>query len=137
MPATSEESLFVWESTVRDYELDSQGIVNNSTYVNYFEQCRNDYARFLEIDFIEFHRAGYDLVVAELEIKYKLPLVAEEKFYVTAALSEENEKRVIFYQEIRRSADKRLVAKASVSVACIDRKAKKSYIPARLKEKLP
>lgn len=129
--------VYRWDSTVRDYELDAQGIVNNATYVNYFEQCRNDYARALGIDFHEYHKAGYDLVVAGIEVQYRAPLRAQDEFYVTAKLAQITDKRVIFEQEIKNKKDDRLVAKALVTTACIDNKTGKSCMPTELTEKLP
>lgn len=126
-----------WDSKVRDYELDAQGIVNNANYVNYFEQCRNDYGRALGIDFYEYHKAGYDLVVAGIEIQYRAPLRSQDEFYVTAKISQITDKRVIFEQEIKSTKSDRLVAKALVTTACIDHKTGRSCMPASLIEKLP
>lgn len=128
---------FRYQAKVRDYELDSQGIVNNATYVNYFEQCRNDFARALGIDFYAYHQAGFDLVVANLEIKYWSPLRIQDEFYVTAKISEITHKRIFFAQEIRHLHNDRLVAVATVGVACIDLKTNKSCMPNMLIEKLP
>ena len=134
---TKIQNRFIWQSTVRDYELDSQGIVNNATYVNYFEQCRNDYARALGIDVQEYFQAGYNLIVAGIEVQYRFPLSASEKFYVTANISQHNEKRIYFEQEIRRETDDKLIATAIVTTACVDHKTGKSCMPTMLKEKLP
>ncbi|MBY0545514.1 MAG: acyl-CoA thioesterase [Gammaproteobacteria bacterium] len=129
------ENFYRWDSTVRDYELDSQGIVNNAIYINYFEQCRNDFARALDIDFIEFHKAGYLLVVATMEVQYRLPLRAQDKFYVTATISGYDKKRVHFEQEIRRSVDDKLLTKALVHVACVDLSTGKAGMPDIFKNK--
>lgn len=131
------KSKFVWESKVRDYELDSLGIVNNATFINYLEQSRNDSVRALGIDFIECHHAGYTLVVAGIDIRYLSSLRARDEFYVTAELSSYNDKRVYFKQEIRFKENDKLAAKALVHIACVDRETGKSYIPDLLKNKMP
>lgn len=125
-----------WESTVRDYELDSQGIVNNATYINYLEQCRNNYARSLNIDFVEYHKAGYIFVVAGIEIQYRKSLKANETFSVTATLAGYDEKRIYFNQEIIKLPDNSIAAKASVHVACLDYKLGKAVMPSMLREVL-
>ena len=131
-----EEPLFTWEFKVRDYELDSLGIVNHATYLNYFEHCRNEFAKSMGIDFYGLHQAGYDLVVAGVEVKYRAPLRSGDEFYVTAKVVEYNEKRMSIAQEIRYKRDRGLVAQALVSIACVDQKTGKSCLPDRLKDKL-
>lgn len=129
-------SHYRWESKVRDYELDCQNIVNNATYVNYFEQCRNDYARAIGIDYVEYHNIGFNLVVASIEVQYRAPLGPQEEFYVTARLSGLTEKRIQFEQEIVGKNDERIIAKAIANIACVELKTGKSAIPTILREKL-
>ena len=128
---------FTWQSHVRDYELDSQGIINNAVYVNYFEQCRNDYARSINIDFIELYQQGFSLCVSRLNIKYLLPLRAGQAFMVTAEISAFDNHRIYFYQQIREQDTHRFVAKADVVIACVDHKTKKACMPDALRKNLP
>lgn len=130
------KEIYKWESLVRDYELDSQGIVNNATYINYLEQCRNEYVRSLGIDFAEYHKEGYIFVVAGIEIQYRQPLKQQEQFYVTATISGYDEKRVHFNQEIIKVTDESVVAKAIVHTACLDYRTGKSSMPSLLKSML-
>jgi acyl-CoA thioester hydrolase len=130
------EQIYRWEAIVRDYELDSQNIVNHATYVNYFEQCRNDYARSLGIDFIEYHKRGFDLLVAGIDIQYWRPLRVKDQFYVTVQISACTEKRVHFKQEIRLKETDRLLTSATVYIACVDLKTGRACMPESLKEKL-
>lgn len=130
------EQEYRWESTVRDYELDAQGIVNNATYINYLEQCRNDYIRTMNIDHLEYYKAGYALVVAGIEIKYLTSLNPRDAFYVTAFISSYDERRVHFDQEIRLSSNDKLAAKASAHIACVNLQTGKSEIPDSLKAQL-
>ena len=126
--------LFKWESKVRDYELDSQGVVNHATYINYLEQTRSEYAASLGIDFIEYHKAGYQFVIAGLEIEYRKPLFYKMEFYVTVYTKSFDENRMVFEQEVRRKADDVLIASAVVKIALIDIKTRKSCMPDMLKE---
>lgn len=128
--------LFRWESRVRDYELDSQGIVNNAVYLNYFEQARNDYARNLGIDFMEYHHAGYHFVMAGVEIQYRSPLRMEDEFYVTAKVATYDKRRIYFEQEIKRKGSDKLVAKAKVTLACMDYRTGRSAMPEMLQKLL-
>jgi len=123
------EKLYIYEGTVRDFEIDCQGIVNNATYVNYLEQCRNDFLRCLGIDFYEYHKKGYNLVVAGLNIKYRYPLKACDKFYVTAKISSVEHKRIFFEQSIYLKDSNKLIASATVTGACVDLDTDKACMP--------
>lgn len=129
--------MFKWEAIVRDYELDSFGIVNHANYVNYFEQSRNDYARTMGIDLFECLQAGYILVIAGIEIKYLYPLKMQDEFYIQVCVASHTKKRIYFKQEIRFKSNDKLIAKALVHVACVEQSTGKSFIPNLLFDKLP
>lgn len=59
---------------VRDYEVDSQGIVNNSKYLNYFEHTRHEFCRIAGVSFASMQHNGIDPVVRRAEIDYIQPL---------------------------------------------------------------
>jgi acyl-CoA thioester hydrolase len=61
--------MYNYNLNVRGYELDSFGHVNNSVYLNYFEQAR--WEIFHELDLIEyFSMNNLLLVVTEIQIRY-------------------------------------------------------------------
>ena len=126
------QKTYQWHTQVRDYELDAGGGVNHATYIHYLEEGRNEYARSIGIDFTEFRKAGYEFVIAGLEIQYKKPLLAQNKFYVTAKIESYDEKRLNFEQEIYLDNNV-LVAKAMVRVACVELKTGKACMPDMLK----
>jgi len=55
--------------TVRGYEMDSYGHVNNAVYLNYVEQCRWEILQGLDIIKL-FEQRGLLLVVTEAKLRY-------------------------------------------------------------------
>lgn len=114
--------IFELEMKVRDYELDLQGIVNNSVYQNYLEHTRHEFLLENNVSFDELHHRGIDAVVARIEMAFKFSLRSGDNFYSRLYVKKEGIKYV-FYQEIRRKTDEKLCIKAKVdTVAIIDGK---------------
>jgi acyl-CoA thioester hydrolase len=105
---------FTINLSVRDYECDLQGIVNNAVYLNYLEHARHQFLLGRNIDFAKLHDEGIDLIVSRIEIDYKLSLTSGDEFMVGLNIRREGFLRVIFDQEIRRLSDMKLVVKAKV-----------------------
>ena len=123
---------FKCSMSVRDYELDMQGIVHHSVYINYLEYCRSLYATSLGVDIHEYHRQGYDIVIIALDQEYKSSLFPGEAFYVTVKMTREGRLRMVFNQEIRREKDDSLVLKAKVTAIWIDLSNRKPCMPKML-----
>lgn len=90
---------FAMEMTVRDYELDSQQIVNNANYLHYMEHTRHTFCMEAGMSFGELHRAGIDPVVRKIEIEYKSSLRVGDKF-ISCLKVERKGPRFIFKQDI-------------------------------------
>jgi acyl-CoA thioester hydrolase len=114
-----EKPSFELEFIVRDYELDLQGIVNNSVYQNYLEHARHEYLYMKNIDFAKLHGEGKDLVVSSVEIKYKSPLKSRDRFLVTLRPFREGNLRLVFEQNIYRLPDMKLVVNAKTTGVCL------------------
>ena len=102
------------EFSVRDYECDLQGIVNNGVYLNYFEHARHSFLITKKIDFAALHREGVDLVVSRIEIDYKRSLTSGDLFVVRINILSEGQLRLVFEQDIFKLPDYKLVAHAKV-----------------------
>jgi acyl-CoA thioester hydrolase len=102
------------ELTVRDYECDLQGIVNNAVYLNYLEHARHTFLLERKVDFAKLHTEGIDLVVSRIEIDYKLSLTSGDRFVIRSSMNREGHLRVIFHQEILRMPDRKTVVMAKV-----------------------
>lgn len=68
------EFIFAMEFKVRDYEVDSQGRVNNAVYLNYLEHTRHEFCEAAGLSFREMSEQGIDAVVHHIDITYNAPL---------------------------------------------------------------
>lgn len=95
--------------SVRDYELDSQGVVNNSVYQNYLEHSRHEFLKSVGLNFNELHEKGTDAVVHKAELEYKRSLLGDDRFVVRTWAEQQGNVRFIFYQNIYKLPDEELV----------------------------
>ena len=106
---------FELEFSVRDYELDTQGVVNNSVYQNYLEHARHEFLKSIGLNFNELHEKGTDAVVHKVELEYKRPLVGDERFVVRMYARQEGNVRFVFYQDIYKVPKNELALKGKVT----------------------
>ena len=105
---------FQLNMSVRDYECDIQGIVNNSVYQNYLEHARHEFLKSKNIDFAKLAQAGINLVVVRAELDYKYPLRSGDKFYVQVTVTKESRIKFAFIQTIYRTEDDKLILKGKI-----------------------
>lgn len=112
------EYVFTMKMSVRDYECDLQGIVNNANYLHYIEHTRHEFLKHAGANFAELHQNGIDAVVARMNLQYKTPLRSDDTFESCLHLTKEGI-RYTFYQDIYNATTRQLCFRASVDVACI------------------
>ena len=112
--------IFTIEIAVRDYELDSEGIVNNAIYLHYLEHTRHAFVKQEGIPFGSLTSDGLMPVVRRLEIKYCTPLRSGDVM-LSRLWIERKGPRFVFYQDLFRKADEVPVAKAVVTIVCMDK----------------
>jgi len=103
---------------VRDYECDLQGIVNNANYQHYIEHTRHEFLLQTGISFADMHQRGIDAVVARLSMSFKVPLKSGDEFVSRLKVAKEGIKYV-FYQDIFRLPDEKMVIKSQVDTVCL------------------
>jgi acyl-CoA thioester hydrolase len=110
--------IFEIEMKVRDYECDTQGIVNNANYLHYMENTRHEFMQSLGISFKESHQLGVDPVVTRADLHYKTSLTGDDLF-ISSLTVERKGVKMIFHQDIRRKSDGALCCRGIIEAAII------------------
>ena len=113
-----EKYIYELRLKVRDYECDLQGIVNNANYQHYLEHTRHEFLTSVGVSFAKLHEEGVDPVVARLTMSFKTPLRSGDEFISKLYMKKEGIKYV-FYQDIFRASDMKVVIKATVETVCL------------------
>ena len=110
--------IFETRMSVRDYECDIEGIVNNANYLHYCEHTRHLFLKQCGLSFAEMHEKGVDAVVARMTMQFKTPLRPDDEFSSRLNLTKEGIKYV-FHHDLYRLADEKLCFRANVELVCI------------------
>ena len=109
--------IFEMPIKVRDYEVDSQGIVNNANYLHYLEHTRHEFCESRGFTFRSMQEQGIDPVVNRIEIDYHTPLHMGETMIYRLWI-ERKGVLFLFHQDIF-TADNQPAVKAVVSVVAL------------------
>ncbi|WP_058023105.1 acyl-CoA thioesterase [Pseudohongiella spirulinae] len=131
MTENTTDDEFVCAMSVRDYECDMQGVVNNSVYQNYLEHARHEYLKTRGLDFATLTREGIIVVVVRAEIDYLQPLKSGDSIFVTAKPVLEKRIRLVFNQSIRHSATGREHVRARIVTTAVSERGR-PYFPESL-----
>jgi acyl-CoA thioester hydrolase len=112
--------LFTLPLTVRDYECDYEGIVNNAVYLNYLEHTRHEFLKTKGIKVVELAQRGINLVVIHIEADYLFSLRSGDEFNVCINMERISRLRFAFMQDIYRRPDDVPILKAKVIGTAID-----------------
>ncbi|MCH5247026.1 MAG: acyl-CoA thioesterase [Muribaculaceae bacterium] len=100
---------------VRDYETDSQGIVNNANYLHYMEMTRHAFCEREGFSFKDMSEAGILAVLRRAEIDYLSSLHGAELFASLLWL-ERNGPKFLFHQDFYHIPSGEPVIKAVATV---------------------
>jgi acyl-CoA thioester hydrolase len=122
---------------VRDYECDTQGIVNNANYLHYAEVTRHEFMESLGISFKECHEQGIDPVVSRADLHYKASLSGGESFLSLLTVERKGAK-MFFRQTFRRKSDGAVCCEALIEVAVLvnGRLSRGNYFDEKMKDYL-
>lgn len=95
---------------VRFHEVDSMRVVWHGHYVAYFEEARRALGRRYGVDYTTFFAHNTPAPVAQLHLDYLVPARLADTLLVTARLFKTEAAKLEFEYEIRRQADRTLLA---------------------------
>jgi acyl-CoA thioester hydrolase len=107
--------------TVRHYECDAYGHVNNANYLRYMEQAAIEASAAIGYDDARYQALGTMWLIHETDIEYLQPLRAGEAFEVKTWVSDFRRVRSQRQYEIRRVGEEALVARATTDWVYIAR----------------
>jgi acyl-CoA thioester hydrolase len=124
-------SEFSVSMTVRDYECDMQGIVNNAVYQNYLEHARHEFLKSKTLDFAALTNAGINVVVVKAELNYVRSLTSGDQFDVSVSLARESKLRMVFTQAIKRTGTNDPIMHARITATAVNERGR-PYFPDEL-----
>ena len=111
--------MFEYKFSVRGYELDSYGHVNNSVYLNYFEQAR--WEIFQQLDLIGYFQSNHlFLVVTEMKIRYSREITMFDELVIQTKITNEVP-YLVFYHKMYLCSSKLKVCSANVKTLLTDK----------------
>lgn len=115
------EGWYRLEMSVRDYEVDMEGVVNNAVYQNYLEHARHEYLKSIGINFAAMVEQGINMVLTRIELDYKWPLISGDSFVIELKPFKISPVRVGFHQNIYRLPDRKVIVKAVVTGTALNK----------------
>ncbi len=113
------KAAFVLPMKVRDYEVDSEGIVNNANYLHYFEHTRHEFCDSVGYPFRRMLAEGIVPVVREITVRYLEPLRLADEFDSCLTL-ERRGPRFIFRQWILHRGSGNVAAEGEITIVALE-----------------
>jgi acyl-CoA thioester hydrolase len=113
--------------TVRTYECDSYGHVNNANYLNYLEFARYEFLRSIGFDYPALLKAGYGVYVARVEIDYRKSAIVDDALVIQTWSVKKGAVSGTLSQRITRGDD--VIADAQVTWACVTAAGRLTRLP--------
>jgi acyl-CoA thioester hydrolase len=101
---------------VRYAETDAQGVVHHANYLTWFEEGRSEFLRQLGMNYSDFERAGFFVVVAHAEVDYRAPAFYEDRVTVMVTLEKARSRVLEFAYRVVNQDDVLLAAGRTVHV---------------------
>ena len=82
---TKSDFTVFWETRIRYYELDPQGIMHNANYLAFYDQAVVEYFRDLDYDYEkEIEETNKDFHTVQVIVQYNKPLYFDEEIEIAS-----------------------------------------------------
>lgn len=110
---------------VQPHHTDYAGIVWHGTYVAWMEEARVNYLTDCGLTFADWVKAGVDLPVVDLGLKYRRSLTLGDTALVKARLEPARGVRILWYYDIQNAATQESCIEGTVTLAPVDFKTRR------------
>lgn len=117
-------------------DTDAGGVIYHASYLRFFEEARCEFLRERGFTVKGLLEQGYVFAVVRLEIDYKAPGFLDDLLEITTAVRKSSGATLTFGQRALRSSDRKVLAAAEVTLACLDKGGRPCRIPRELSEAL-
>jgi acyl-CoA thioester hydrolase len=111
---------FDYPVTVQPHHTDYAGIVWHGTYVSWMEEARVAYLKKVGLTFADWVKAGVDLPVVDLSLKYRQSLTLGDDAVVKASLAPRAGVRIMWEYDIQNQATGDTCLLGSVTLVPVD-----------------
>jgi YbgC/YbaW family acyl-CoA thioester hydrolase len=143
VPAVS-QSMHTCSLSVRSYECDSYGHVNNAVYLHYLEYARHQYLHDIGVCIPELRELGFGLLVAKVSIEYRRPAVTDDLLTINTSAVRQAIVGGVLRQVITKAGTASengsppvVVAEAQVTWVCVDARGRPVRLPAAFQQESP
>ena len=116
---------------VRYAETDAQGVVHHANYLTWFEEGRAEFLRQQGLHYRDWEAAGYFVVVAGAEVRYRAPAFFEDEVTVETTLERWRGRLIEFSYRAVNAGDE-LLAEGRTRHLVLDRQRRPARLPADL-----
>ena len=106
---------------IRFSEVDSMSIVWHGSYVQYFEDAREEFGRKYHLEYLRIYDNGYYAPLVELKLNYKQPLQYQHQARVVITFRPTDAAKIVFDYEVFDLETNRLAATGHSVQVFIDR----------------
>jgi len=124
-----------FDLTVRYAETDAQGVVHHRNYLTWFEEGRSEFLRQRGLHYSDMEKAGFFVVVAEANVKYKAPALYEDRVTIATTLERARGKILEFRYAATRS-DGTLLCEGHTVHVVLGTDRRPANLPAEWSEKM-
>ena len=117
-------------------ETDRMGFLHHSNHLRWFERGREEFCRRRTAAYREMEDTGLLVVVVDLSVQYKTPLVYEDVADLTVYLREVRHASLVFTYELRRLSDGAVAATGQTRHAFVTRDGKVTRVSAEVSQQL-
>ena len=117
-------------------DTDAGGVVYYANYLRWLEMARYEYLERFGVPLTEYARQGFIFAVARLEIDYLTPTLLGDEVEIETQVERVRRVRFILRQQVTRCVDGQELARATLTLACVNPEGKLTALPDDLAEML-